>query len=210
MVDVRDPEWLDCVRSVLNGVFAYARTPEIDSFMDEFRTSRHWRNEFFWTYGHYIVRRHPSHWFALLKSFETEIEADREAFPDGYRRRLQTFAHSVGVEQIAKQFMALTAPGAPRFLLDDLTEGLAPVLAILPRGDTLILELGGRSTQFTPKMRPGTDAAVEREVAGRFFGFIGSHTRSAEDADVALLDQITATVRLGNGRMTERQIFGRA
>jgi hypothetical protein len=175
--EVQEPAWLECVRSVLRGVLAYAKTREIGQFIDDFRVSPLWRNEFAWTYGQYVVRRDGRLWLEFMKSFEDDLSADRETAPEGYRRRLRALALAAGAAHIAQRFMAARPSWAPRFLFRDLTAGPDPIMLVEHRGPIAEIQVGTTRAEFVSPM-----ASSDKDVL-ELFGSLGCFRPEGEVAN---------------------------
>jgi len=183
-VDIQEPAWLECVRSVLRAVFGYAKTQEIAEFVDDFRVSRHWQYEFAWTYGQYLVQRNPRQWLQFIKDFENDLSNDRQTTPIGYRRRLRTLANAVGADCLAEQFLAMQMSGAPRFLLRDLTGEPEPIVIVKNLGTLLEIQVGETIAECPPYMQYDEIGKVSEET----IQLITTRFRSNDEASQLMSD----------------------
>ncbi|HEV7877928.1 hypothetical protein [Bradyrhizobium sp.] len=174
--EVEEPVWLECVRSVLRAVLGYAKTPEIEEFIEDFRASRHWRHEFAWSYGQYIARRDARRWLEFMKAFESDLSADREASPSGYRRRLRALACAVGAAHIAPQYMAMQESGVPWFLFEDLTAEPDPIMRLKHGGLVLGIAVGSTRAELTSPME--ADDSVRLKLFKTIGDSFGGHAEA--------------------------------
>jgi hypothetical protein len=193
-VETQDSAWRECIRSVLRGVLAYAKTREIDEFIEDFRASRHWRPEFAWTYGQYLVRREPKQWVDFFKDFEKDISADRIATPRGYRRRLRTLITSMGPQVVAQQFAAFKTSEP---LFTDLTDRTDPIVVIRFRGAVLEIEVGGAIAEYAPEI---LDVEAGNVVSLEAFRQLRENTLPENVAQAQLLERARRMKVLAAGR----------
>jgi hypothetical protein len=190
-IDAEDPEWRDCLRSMLRALLSYAKTRELVEFMDDFHRHPLWQTEFAWTYGMYLVRREPRQWLAFIEEFGPDLECDRTLAPRGYLRRLRRLTEAADAAQIARHYETLRTDRRFTFLYADLVREPNPIIEISERGDVLIVIVGQNFAEITLSRLDGKSAEVmgrdeEGSLIAELYAQVLRNRRSPEHADSAL------------------------